>query len=294
MNIQKMKTSILAFIAMSLYLGSCIPTIQAAEHFSLRIQDRQTNALQGERLAASLEYLGLVEREVIILSEIRAGNIPNYLRVLVPVQVTENIDGQNYDLTLFVMPDYLSLGSDEDHFLIPMTPMLAQRIADEVGGILPTPRMVDLIWEAAPLKLAPQPIPPSPDMVTVGVFRDHNIKVSISRKAELEAHPLGTLVSGHKKDIVLSNRIASSPDKVMIYGWHYPTGKPIQPLYGGHVNWYADYSHGIRIVLDKCVLNGETSSVSQILTDPVLYQLLSDEEGPMKQTRYDTSWSNYP
>ena len=28
-------------------------------------------------------------------------------------------------------------------------------------------------------------------------------------------------------------------------------GKPIQPLYTGHVNWYVDYSHGVRLVCPK-------------------------------------------
>jgi len=35
---------------------------------------------------------------------------------------------------------------------------------------------------------------------------------------------------------------------VAIYGWHKLDGKPIQPLYTGHVDWYVDYSHGIRLV----------------------------------------------
>ena len=38
------------------------------------------------------------------------------------------------------------------------------------------------------------------------------------------------------------------PNRVAIYGWHYLNGQPIQPTYAGHVDWYIDYSHGIRPV----------------------------------------------
>ena len=39
--------------------------------------------------------------------------------------------------------------------------------------------------------------------------------------------------------------------RVAIYGWHTLDGKPIQPVYAGHVNWYVDYSHGIRLIAKK-------------------------------------------
>lgn len=30
-------------------------------------------------------------------------------------------------------------------------------------------------------------------------------------------------------------------NRVTIYGWHKLDGKPIQPLFTGHVDWYVDY-----------------------------------------------------
>jgi len=35
----------------------------------------------------------------------------------------------------------------------------------------------------------------------------------------------GQLTAGHKKDIVITNRIAGEPGRLFIYGWHYPDGK---------------------------------------------------------------------
>jgi len=264
------------------------------EKFELKINPHPVSTVSGAAFARSIETLELEERETEILEKVRAGNIPSFLKNLVPVETVADIGQKRYALTFFVMPDYLSIGSDMDHFQMPMTPMLAQKIADELGGILPTRKMVDLIWDAAALKLTPQPIPPSPDMVTMGVFLDHNDLVLASRMAAIEKYPLGSLVSGTQKDIIISNRLASKPDKVIIYGWHHPNGEPIQPLYSGHVNWYTDYSHGVRVVLNKCILNDSATTIEQILSDPVLHQLISDENGPMETTHYDTSWSNYP
>jgi hypothetical protein len=89
--------------------------------------------------------------------------------------------------------------------------------------------------------------------------------------------PLGELISGHKKDVVMSNRLASRPGKVAIYGWHRPSGVPIQPLSTVHGSGYADYSHGVRLISATALLNGQPCSIWTILEDPALALLLSDE-----------------
>ncbi len=58
--------------------------------------------------------------------------------------------------------------------------------------------------------------------------------------------------------------------------------------------WYADYSHGIRFAHAQCRVNGEERSVSDVLKDPGLYHLLSDEDGPMIMPRYPVDKSSYP
>ena len=64
---------------------------------------------------------------------------------------------------------------------------------------------------------------------------------------------------------------------MVIYGWHYQSGSPIQPVYSGHDEFYADYSHGIRAVLDTVLVNDEAVHIDAVLQDPVLHELLSDE-----------------
>ncbi len=260
----------------------------------LSLPERTASALQGSELVEVLNPLGLKEREERILTEILSGNLPDFIRPLVPVSVIKTIGVSTYNITYYVTAEYMLSGSDSDYFLIPMTPILAQELADSLGLSLITRKMVNDIWYVADLKLAPSPIPPSAEMVTIPVFADHNSTVRSQRMAAISNYPLGVLIAGHKKDVVLSNRIQTNQNKVVIYGWHQLNGQPIQPLYSGHVNWYADYSHGIRLVHSECVVNGRKYSISDILSDPELYVLLSDEEGPMSMTRYPIDKSSYP
>ena len=58
-----------------------------------------------------------------------------------------------------------------------------------------------------------------------------------------------------------------------------------QPLYLGHVDWYVDYSHGIRLVRQQMTVEGVEMSVADVLADPDLHVLLSDE-GVVTNPRY--------
>jgi hypothetical protein len=55
-------------------------------------------------------------------------------------------------------------------------------------------------------------------------------------------------------------------------------GTPIQPLYTGHVDWYVDYSHGIRLVHQNIKVNGRWMNYKEVLQHPVYKKLLCDEE----------------
>jgi hypothetical protein len=197
-------------------------------------------------------------------------------------------------ITYFVVPDYLALGSNADFFYTPMTPVLSQKLADTLRCTLPTKQMVDTIYARASVKLRPQPIPPSASMATMPVFVQHSDSVRQQRALFLPAQPLGALVGGNKKDIIISNHITqrlrpSVPQPVVIYGWHQPNGVPIQPPYNGHGNTYADYSHGTRLVLDSMLLDGQPTRFTTLLRDSLLYELLSDE-GPILSPSYPASF----
>jgi hypothetical protein len=96
---------------------------------------------------------------------------------------------------------------------------------------------------------------------------------------------LGELITGIKKDIVLSNRLTEKPDRVAIYGWHTPDGKPIQPLSVVHRDGYVDYSHGVRLMRRAVVIDGKPRDVRHVLHDADVCGLLSDE-GPVRRSSY--------
>jgi hypothetical protein len=244
---------------------------------TLELPPRSPSAPKGTDFARSIADLPIEEREAKIRAEILSGNVPSFLRKLVPVAVRKDAITATYH----VAPDYLAVGPDEDYFLTPLSPSTAQAIADRLECTLPTPRMVDQIYAQAELKLTPEPIPPSPAMTTVPVFLRHNEQV----RAQRGDKTLGALVAGHKKDVVIASKLFTTPGKVAIYGWHRRDGKPIQPLYTGHTASWVDYSHGIRLVQRRMTVAGASKTIDDVLADPGLAPLLS-ADGVMSQTRY--------
>ncbi len=254
----------------------------------LPLPERAPGALVGSAFAKKVASLTLPDREQEIYAQVLSGNVPAFLRQLCPVELTKVVDGRTNTAKLYATPDYLAIGSDQDYILMPVSPNLGQRIADALDCSLPTTRMVDAIYAGAQLKLAPSPIPPTSAMITVAVFGEHNALVWTQRSAQLAAHPLGALVAGHKKDLVLSAKLANAPGKVAIYGWHRTNDIPIQPLYLKHIASWVDYSQCTRLVQQAMLVNGERRRVAEVLADPSLCSLLSDE-GAIPNPRYPTN-----
>jgi len=255
---------------------------------TLDLPPRPADALTGTEFAKRIAPLDLAEREREIVAQVTSGNVPNFLRQLFPVPATSVMEGETNTATFYATPDYLAVGSDDDYFLINLSPNAAQRIADAAHCTLPTPRMVDEIYAAAEVKLAPSPIPSSPAMTTVPAFSNHNATVRAQRAEQLKAHPLGSLVAGHQKDVVVCAKLASAPGRVAIYGWHQTNGVPIQPLYLKHTAAWVDYSQCTRLVQQKMTVNGIPNTVAEVLADPALAGLLSNE-GPIPDPRYPTN-----
>jgi len=243
------------------------------------IPRRSGSAPGAQAVLASVQQVDGVKRDDVVLREILRGNMPGFLRNLVPVRVTGRAgDGRNVEITLCVTPDYLALGSDRDYVRVPLGLRAATRIGDEFNMLLPTPRMVDLIYRAAALRLAPRPMEPGPQMTSTAYFTRHNATVEAQRVSAGAVQ--GTLISGHKKDVVLTTRLASNRGRVAIYGWHRTNGQPIQPLSTVHGAGYADYSHGVRLVSRTAYLDGKPVDLRNLIADPRYAGLLS-KEGPV-------------
>lgn len=257
----------------------------AGDAARLELPERPPGALGGSAVVREVAGLGLEAREARLVGEILAGNVPDFLRRFVTVEVSMVHGGRRRTVTLNVMPDVLAVGSDDDFLRVPLSPQAAQAVADRTRASLPTSRISDVAWAAAELRLPPQPIPPSEAMTTLPVFADHHHLIESIWPEGLDH---GVLVAGLKKDVVLTPALSRETGRVAIYGWHTQDGAPIQPVYTGHTDRWVDYSHGIRLVSRRVWVDGVEYDLRAILEDSHLSLLLSDD-GPIRPARYSTS-----
>jgi hypothetical protein len=254
----------------------------------VQFPQRPPGSLKGSEFMTSISSLTFDQREPEIFNQISLGNIPDFLRGFKKIQsVFPDANGVSHTVIYEVTPDYLCIGSNEDFCRIPMGPVTAQKLANLFGASMPTPKIVDDIYSKAEVKLDPVTYTPVRNQnELVSKFVEHNAAIEAQRAAA--GKPFGALVGGIKKDVVISNKISepTAANHVVIYGWHKPDGFPIQPVYSGHINYYVDYSHGIRFINRELLVDSTVMTVRQVLTHPILYKILSNESGVMAQPGY--------
>jgi len=233
------------------------------------------NTISGTDFGNSIMNVGPTQtREDLIFAQFLAGNVPDFLRNAISVTVTAGND----TLTYWVLPDVLSVGTNTDYLRTPLNPLTAKKVADLFGCVLPTRKMAHQIWQAATVKLNPNPngAPYDATMMSTERMIFHNKKI----QAALANKVPGELVTGHKKDVVISAGLLTHPKNVAIVGWWYPSGQMIQPLnYVSHDRYYKDYSHGIRLINRMVTINGQWYDIYDVLRNKTLATLISDE-GP--------------
>lgn len=248
-----------------------------------RIPPRPATAPSAGEFVRQIAGLETDAREGLILSQLFSGNLPKFLRRLVPITWSGQLPtGRQVKVTVCVAPDYLAVGSDDAFLFVPLTLSSALAVASRFGLVLPTTRIVDAIYQKAKVRLTPQPLPAGPEMHSTAYFNEHNHLI-LEQRSQLGA-PLGELTSGYKKDLVLTPRLWAKPERVAIYGWHRNDSEPIQPLSTFHGARYADYSHGVRLVGSIAWIDGVPHSIFDVLEDRDLAWALSDE-GPISRPR---------
>ncbi len=214
------------------------------------------------------------QRDSMAIDWFRHGYIPQHWKRFSKIKIleTDSLTGKRNKLQYWVSPDYFSVGSKRNWARVPITPLAAEQMMDESHCLFPTRKIVDQVYAAAKVKLKPVPMYAFRDS-TVTMYQHHLI-------VEGQRNGKHGLIAGIKKDVVTTPKLLNGEKKnrVAIYGWHQLNGKPIQPLYTGHVNWYVDYSHGIRFVSSRMKLNGKWVSMNDILNDPQKHALISDED----------------
>ena len=256
--------------------------------------------MRGSDFLATYAKKGLPAWEAAALSLARQGLLTPWPMVDLPLS-----DGTN-TAVLKVASDVLAVGPLDDYVRLPLTPSVAQSIANLSGSLLPTPWLEYQIWRAASLKLRPVSVVPNFG-ANLLQYADHSLIVD--RQMREANAPPGTLVSGHKKGVVVANFY--KPGKVLLFGWYravlfdgagkvtgpapdvfddglqmgVPNRQPIQPKSNIHDASYLDYSHGIRLIGPVAIVNGQPMETVSLYQHPTLSRLVSNE-GPVKVPRY--------
>lgn len=123
----------------------------------------------------------------------------------------------------------------------------AVNMAKENNLVLPTPAMVDAIWNAADLKVAPHPMTHDGTAVMM-----NSRALEDEHRAFIESQIEGkkfSLLGGTNKDVVfIDNAFGKAINKPGIYGWHHVDGTVIQSPMWGHLLDWKDYSQGLRLI----------------------------------------------
>lgn len=237
----------------------------------LNLPRRDINALTGSAISEKIKNMKSDQKEAFFVDQILSGNVPDYQRTLVEIKTNRIVAGKSVNLSFYTMPDYIAVGSDHDHLRVPLNFDSAKTIAVFTGMVLPTQKMVDSIYKSAAIKLAPAPLKPGSEMHSPEYYEKHNRMIDNKLAGRMG------FTAGHKKDVIISKRLLDHRDRIAIYGWHRLNGRRIQPVSLVHGAFYADYSHGIRLVSAAVVLNGKEKTIFDIMKNADLAPLISSE-----------------
>lgn len=149
-------------------------------------------------------------------------------------------------------------------------------IAEELGGVLATSRVADLVYAQAARKVAPMTRKWYLDDSMSTIERERQYSDDVDAKFGAEPLPLAANTG---KWWVQSVRLKTAKKGTAAnYGWH--TGQGNQVIQGvgiGHNDRHVDYSQKARIMRDTMTVDGQTMSTQDVLADPELSALLSSE-----------------
>lgn len=220
-----------------------------------------SQGITGSDFLQQTDSMNYESRQHEAVNRILGGNTPAFLRELVSVKF---MNTKKATATIWVTADYMSIGNDHDFLRMPLSMPAAQQIAKAANMYLPTAVIVDSVYAQAHAKLTPIPMTPGDQMRSNDYYRRHNAMI----QKQLEGIENGKLIAGHKKDVVVSNRLKERSGRVAIYGWHYAADDPIQPVSTVHSEDYEDYSHGLRLVYPMAEVNGESVNLKELINHP--------------------------
>lgn len=203
-------------------------------------------------------------------------------------------------LRISVMRDALKV----DNIRWPATAIDLQRVADHLGAMLLTPKVVDLIWlEAGRAGTQFNPVINHKypgKVVIVALMPVLDVSNLVDDKIQA-AGDVGGVIESVGKYWVLTNKLLTGKfgkEQACNYGWH-STGAPYaavtpglkvwQPLSSRHNNVHIDPSQVVRLMhriafLTRPGEKEEMVDLRQVAIDPALAPLIS-HEGPLRILR---------
>ncbi len=266
--------------------------------------------MSGEEFLKSINGLEGEAREAKIKAAIEAGYIPEFIKQLKEVHTkVKGVDGTEHDVSFKTTPDCLSIGTDEKDnegnpkfVRIPMTPKTAQYLANKFGMMLPNARMVNAMFLDPQFKKVVMPHQGDPEFIKEGgdesgmnssrmtsseYYKIHN---KVTNK-KLKNIPLGTPVIGHKKIIVISEKLEKPENKLQLafHGGLMPGAVTEDAVEKGTIfyqnntvgshRWienkkktdetgedtgYVDYSHGVILCSTNWKVDGVEMDVTEV------------------------------
>ncbi len=119
-----MRIFFLLIVTLSI-LSSCAGFFGASQSenpvsvYTIPFPVRPTGAKTGSQFIQYTTQMTAEARENAIFNEIASGNVPQFCRKVVPVRFNATVSGKLQRATIYVLPDYVAIGSDQDYIKYP-------------------------------------------------------------------------------------------------------------------------------------------------------------------------------
>lgn len=273
-----------------------------------------SSPLSGKEILDKLKTLSGADREKFMVQLLKDGNVPDFLRDMSTVEFeVADANGTMHTVKYQVTPDYLAVGTNEDYVFVPLSAQGAQEVALAWDMSPPTAKMVDQLNTRGIVVDFRQgygttEFAPYSSAAAVDAYGVRNEKVrgedytaafwktvgdtpdgQVMTHADLGGGP----VSGHMKDIVMTEKVTAAadravqagdttPDKIGLY--HPAQQKQGEAMAADHNVDYVDYSQGLRMVSPIIEVDGTKIHISEVLAGQGTYadyHTLLSGEGPM-------------
>ena len=178
-----------------------------------------------------------------IYEQVALGNIPDFLRKLVPIHAQSVRDGKTNSAIYYVAPDYLAVGSESyDYFLTPLTPRHGPKNRQPRSLHPAHPKNGGRYLFRCGGQTHAFTDSPSAAMTTVPIFIQLICIVTGQRKRTIARTSSWSSGRGPQKGRGHFQKAPGVAGQVAIYGWHVNRmARSSSRVYAGRRDTWADY-----------------------------------------------------